>query len=142
MVRRLARWPVAIVGVALIGAITVFAMTRERSPQPSVEAFCREMGAAQDLDESLAGFDPDLVDPDVTALRRAAGVAPPEIAAHVDAVLTLAAELEITLASARTDQAGALQATLRDRTAELAAVGEAGRAVEDYTRVNCGLELR
>lgn len=141
MARRLARWPLLVAVVAALAVVGVMIAACERSREPSIEGFCREIEGAAELDESLASFDPDALAPDVAALRRAARVAPDDIAPPVDTILRLTTELEKTIETARTDQAAALEATLRERADELAAVTDAGRAVEDYTRANCGIEL-
>jgi hypothetical protein len=138
---RLSRWPLLIAAVVVLGAVGAIIAACERPPEPSVGAYCREIGAAEGLDESLAGMDPDVLQPDVSALRRAVRVAPIEIATQIDTVLALTTALERTLQTARTDQADALAQTLRDRSDDLGAATAAGRAVEDYTRANCGIEL-
>jgi hypothetical protein len=130
-----------IAAVAVLAVIGAVIAACERSPEPSVEAYCREIASAQGLDESLASLDPDQLAPDVSALRRAARVAPAEVAAQVDTLLQLTSTLQSTIEVARTDQAEALEQTLRAQADQLANVTAAGRAVEDYTRATCGLEL-
>jgi len=141
MPRRLARWPLLVVAVAILAIVGALIAACERPPEPSVEAYCHEIVTAEGLDESLASFDPSRVATDVAALRRAARVAPPEIELQVDALVELTTALQATIETARTDQAEALEATLRDKSDQLARVTDAGRAVEDYTRANCGVEL-
>jgi hypothetical protein len=139
--RHLARWPLLIAVVASLAAIGAVIAACERPPQPSVEAYCREIANAEGLDESLAGFDPGALDPQVTALEKASKVAPLEIAPQVNTLLDLTTVLQATIDTARTDQAAAMEQTLRDHAGDLAAVTEAGKAVETYTRDNCGVEL-
>jgi hypothetical protein len=55
--------------------------------------------------------------------------------------LQLTSVLQATIDTARTDQARALEATLRDHAGELQSVTVAGRSVEDYTRTHCAIEL-
>jgi flavin-dependent dehydrogenase len=127
--------------VAALAAIGAVIAACERQPEPSVEAYCREITSAEGLDESLANFDAAALEPQVAALKRASKVAPLEIAPQVNTLVTLTTALQTTIATARTDQAAALEQTLRERAGELAAVTEAGKAVETYTRDNCGIEL-
>jgi hypothetical protein len=141
MARRLGRWPLVIAAVALLAVIGAMIAACERAPEPSVEAYCREIAAAQGLDESLASLDPEQLAPDVSAVRRAARVAPPEVAPQVDTLVGLTATLQSTIETARTDQAEALEQTLREQADQLAGVTAAGKTVEDYTRTNCGIEL-
>ncbi len=141
MARRLTRWPLLIAVVAALAAIGAVIAACERPPQPSVEAYCREIANAEGLDESLAGFDPHALDPQVAALKKASKVAPLEIAPQVNTLLDLTTVLQATIDTARTDQAAAMEQTLRDHADELAAVTAAGKAVETYTRDNCGVEL-
>lgn len=141
MARRLARWPLFIAVVAALAAIGAVIAACERPPEPSVEAYCREIASAEGLDESLASFDAVALEPQVAALRKASKVAPLAIAPQVNTLLDLTNALESTIATARTEQAAALEQTLRAKEGELAAVTEAGKAVEAYTRDNCGIEL-
>lgn len=141
MTRRPTRWRVIAATVAVVLAAGAFLVVRARQPQASVEAYCREIVAAEGLDESLASLDPGQLAPDVKALRRTASVAPPEVSPHVETVLDLTEVLQDTLESTPADQAEALEEVLRERAGELAAVAEAGRGVEEYTRSTCGVEL-
>jgi hypothetical protein len=127
--------------VAALAALGAVIAACERPPQPSVQAYCREIVNAQGLDESLAGFDPSALDPQVEALKKASKVAPLEIAPQVNTLLDLTTSLQATIDTARTDQATAMEQTLRDHAGGLAAVTEAGKVVESYTRDNCGVEL-
>jgi hypothetical protein len=127
--------------VAALAAIGAVIAACERQPEPSVDAYCREIASAHGLDESLASFDAAALEPQVAALKRASEVAPLEIAPQVNTLVDLTTALQSTIATARTEQAAALEQTLRDKAAELAAVTEAGKAVEAYTRANCGIEL-
>jgi hypothetical protein len=139
--RRLARWPLLIAVVAVLAAIGALIAACERPPEPSTEAFCRHIADAEGLDESLATLDPETLAPDVAALRRASRVAPTEIATQVDTLVSLTSVLQTTIETARTDQAAALEQTLREHNAEIDAVTSAGREVETYTRATCGIEL-
>jgi hypothetical protein len=139
--RRLGHWPLflaAITALVLTGAAVAAC---ERPPEPSVDAYCRDIANAEGLDESLADFDPDTLAPRVAALRKASKVAPADIAPQVRTLLDLATALQTTIDTARTDQAAAMEQTLRDHADELDAVTEAGQTVEAYTRDNCGIEL-
>jgi hypothetical protein len=140
-VRRRVRWPLLIVAVAALVAIGGIVAAHERTAPPSVAAYCRDIGAAQDLDQSLAAFDPDALAPQIAALKKAAQVAPAEIAPQVDTLLQLTQALQATLQTSPTDQAAAVQQTLRDHQSELQGVTDAGQAVEAYTRDNCGIDL-
>jgi len=139
--RRLVRWPLLVLVVMALAAIGALVAAWQRPAEPSVDAYCREIASAEGLDDSLASLDPDVLAPDVAALRRATNVAPIEIAPQIDTVLTLTTAFEKTIETARTDQAEAIEQTLRARSGELAAATAAGKAVEDYTRANCGIEL-
>ena len=141
MARRLARWPLFIAVVAALAAIGAVIAACERPPQPSIEAYCREIANAEGLDESLASFDPGALGPQVAALKKASKVAPLEIAPQVNTLLDLTIVLQATIDTAHTDQAAAMEQTLRDHAADLNAVTEAGKAVETFTRDNCGVEL-
>ena len=141
MARRLGRWPVILGGAAVVAAAVVAILVSQRGTAPSIEAFCREVAEAERLDESLASFDPDRIEPDVDALRRAASAAPDEIAPQLGSLLDLTEVIQTTLESTRAAQAEALESTLRERSTDVDAVTAAGRAVEDYTRSNCGIEL-
>lgn len=141
MGRRLTRWPLFVVAVIALGAITAVIAACERPAQPSVEAYCRAIVAAENLDEGLAAMDPGELAPQVAALEKASKVAPLEIAPQINTVLDLTKVLQSTIDTARTDQAEAMEQTLRDHEDELAAATTAGRELENYTRDNCGIEL-
>lgn len=141
MARRLGHWPLFIAAMAALVLTGAAVAACERPPEPSVEAYCREIANAEGLDQSLASFDPNALAPQIAALRKASKVAPAEIAPQVNTLLDLATALQTTIDTARTDQAAAMEQTLRDHAGELAAVTDAGRAVESYTRDNCGIEL-
>jgi hypothetical protein len=139
--RRLARWPLLLAVVGGLAAVAAMIAACERPAQPSVENYCREITAAEGLDESLANFDPDALVPQVAALRRASKVAPSDIAPQVNTVLSLTSTLQATIETARTDQAAAMEEALRQHADDLPAVTDAGRAVEAYTSANCGIAL-
>lgn len=141
MSRRLLRWSLFVVGIAALATLSVVIAARTRPPERSIESYCREIASAETLDESLASFDPDRLETDVTALRRAARVAPADIEHHVGTLLSLTTTLQETIEAARTDHAGAIETTLREEEPRAAEVTESGRVVEDYTRANCGIEL-
>jgi hypothetical protein len=130
-----------IAAIALLAAVGALLAACERPAERSVESFCREIAHAEALDESLATLDPETLAPDVAALRKAARVAPPEIESQVDTLISLTSVLQDTIETARTDQAAALEQTLRAHAADVAAVTAAGRQVETYTRDNCRIEL-
>jgi hypothetical protein len=130
-----------VLAVVTLGAIAAVIAACERPPEPSVEAYCRAMADAEHLDEGLASMDPAQLAPQVAALQRASKVAPLEIAPQINTVLDLTKVLHSTIDSARTDQAEAMEQTLRDHADQLAAATAAGRDLENYTRDNCGIEL-
>jgi hypothetical protein len=126
--------------VSIIAIATVIAI-RDQPPERSVEAFCRQVTDAIGLDESLASFDPVRFSPKIDALERAAQAAPPEIAHPVDTVLDLTLAVEDAVHAANGDPTPTIEQTLRDREAEVAAVVDAGRALENYVAERCGFEL-
>jgi hypothetical protein len=123
---------VLVVAVLAIGGAAAYVLVL-RPPERSVEAFCSELGEARELDASLASLDAERISADLAALRRAAEVAPPEIAPDVGVVIGLAEAL-----AAAPD---AMAETLRQREADLPAVTAAGTAIEAYAEANCGLDL-
>jgi hypothetical protein len=135
------RWPLFIAAIAALAVVGTAMAELQRPIEPSIAGYCKAMTGAEGLDESLARFDPTALEPQVAALRTASTVAPTEIAGQVATVLDLTTVLQSTIDTARTDKAGALEATLRDHAGQLAAVTVAGRAVEQYTRTNCSIEL-
>jgi hypothetical protein len=135
------RWPLLIAAIAVLATIGALIAACERSPERSIQSFCRDIASAEGLDESLATLDPETLAPDVAALRKAARVAPPEVSPQVETLVSLTTVLQRTIETARTDQAAALEQTLREHAADVASVTLAGREVETYTRDNCGLEL-
>jgi hypothetical protein len=135
------RWPLFIAAIVALAVVGTAMAELQRPIEPSIEGYCRAMTGAEGLDESLASFDPTALEPQVAALRKASKVAPPEIAPQVATLLQLTSVLQATIDTARTDQARALEATLRDHAGELDAVSAAGRAVETYTRTHCAIEL-
>jgi hypothetical protein len=68
-------------------------------------------------------------------------VAPAEIASQVHTLVALTSDLQETIETARTDQALAVEQTLRAHAADVEAVTAAGREVTDFARKNCGIEL-
>lgn len=129
----------AVAVVAVAGAVV--AVTAQRQPERSIEAFCSEIHDARDLDQVLASMDAGRLEPAVAALERATGVAPDEIGPDLDTVLALTTTLQHTIETSPTDKATALEQALRDHAGELAAVEAAGQRVQVYTDANCGIDL-
>jgi hypothetical protein len=114
---------------------------RLRPPAPSAEAFCRELAAAEGLDEALGTLDVTRIEPQAAALRRAEAVAPDEIRPSVTSVRSLVEAVTAGLRTARGDPRAALESALQDHRGTLAAVEEAGAALEAYASGTCGLTL-
>lgn len=125
--------------LASAGIVLVVACTSE--PSRSTEAFCKKMESARPLDERLAELDPTQVRPEYDALRAAQKVAPPEIEPQVATITAFAGVLVDALDGARGGGTATIEEALRTHQDELADVAAAGKAIESYTRDNCGLEL-
>ncbi len=130
----------AVVLVALV-AFAAFLFVRSRAPSPSAEAFCSRMALAQDLDTSFARLDVEAIERQVASLKAAAEVAPKEIAAQVEEVLTLTEVVAEAVADNPAEPAAAVSQALRDRRDQLPEVARSGQVVEDYTVATCGIEL-
>ncbi len=132
---------IAVAVVVLVAAVGAGAWAwRNRAPERSVAAFCDEMAAAQDLDDSFAVQDVARITEQGRALDAAVEVAPPDIEPAVE----VGASLTRTVASAvrsADDPALPLDAALRANQAELAAAEPSGRAVQAYVAANCDLDL-
>lgn len=136
------RWRVPALAATLVAAATGIAVTAfMRPPAPSAEAFCRELAGARDLDEGLAALDVTRIDPSLASLRRAEGVAPPEIRSSVTTVLAFVDGVVATVGTTSGDPRTALEAALRARQAEVPAVERAGAALDTYATDTCGLQL-
>jgi hypothetical protein len=125
--------------VAVIGAVVV--VSSHRSSARSVGAFCEQIGEARELDEALATLDADEIEPGLGALRRAARVAPDDIAPDVETVLELTTTIQRTVGTATVDKSEALQQALHGQSDDLSDVQRAGRSLQQYTNHTCGLEL-
>jgi hypothetical protein len=131
---------VAVVVVVAV-AIGVVLFVRSRQVTRSAEALCEQLTAAQDLDQSLTTLDPATLDPQVTALRRAAQVAPADIAPSVDTLADFVGQLAGAVDDAGGDPTQALTAALEARQDRVDAVTAAGTAVQGWAAANCGLDL-
>jgi hypothetical protein len=141
--RRLRRGVVVtlVVIVALVVVGGAFLIVRARQVDRSVEALCEELVEAQDLDQSLTTLDPTTLDPQVSALRRAARVAPSDIEPSIVVVADFVGELADAVDSAEGDRDDALTLALEVRQDRVSGVTEAGTAVQTWAEANCGLTL-
>ena len=141
--RRLRRGVVVVLAVVVVAAVAVGAVlfVRSRQVERSAEALCDQITTAQDLDQSFTTLDPATLDPQVTALRKAARVSPSDIAPSVDALADFVGELAEAVDDAGGDPTEALTAALEARQDRVDAVTAAGTAVQGWAAANCGLDL-
>jgi hypothetical protein len=132
-----------VLAVVVVAAVAVGAVlfVRSRQVERSTEALCAELTAAQDLDQSFTTLDPTTLDPQVTALRKAAEVAPSDIAPSVDTLAEFVGELADAVDDAGGDPTEALTTALEARQDRVDAVTAAGSAVQAWAAANCGLDL-
>ena len=136
------RYLPAAVGVLLVVVLTLSGITVAcgTSPSRSVEAFCRELAQAEQLDVVLASADPAAIDEAIGELRDVEEVAPAEIRPQVAVLVDVADDVGSTLATAADGQASA-DAAFADLQGRLADIETAGADVQSYAEANCGIEL-
>ena len=139
--RRLRRGVAVVLAVVVAVAVGAVLFVRSRQVERSTEALCAQLTTAQDLDQSFTTLDPATLDPQVTALRKAAEVAPSDIAPSVDTLADFVGELAGAVEDAGGDPTEALTAALEARQDRVDAVTAAGTAVQGWAAANCGLDL-
>ncbi|MEZ5144318.1 MAG: hypothetical protein R2726_17620 [Acidimicrobiales bacterium] len=136
------RFPVvALVALTLVlvgyVAIQVIDARVDRSP----EAFCRQLPVVANLDRSLGNLDPVGVRQDLPQLERLRDSSPGEIEPSVAVLVQTTSDLLEPLDRAADDGGAALEEAWRARSADAAAIAQAGKAVQDYAKATCGIDL-
>lgn len=140
--RRTAYLVLAVVVVGAIGVGAWLWTTRDRPPERSVPALCERLAATNGLDTAIVTLDPTRLGPLVAALERSVPVAPDDIAAPLSTLATFVREVTDDVRREPTDKKQALVDALAARQDRVDAVTEAGTAVEQWSRTNCGTGLR
>ncbi|MCU0270691.1 MAG: hypothetical protein MUF83_18885 [Acidimicrobiales bacterium] len=132
----------AAAGALIVVVLTVSGVTVacDTAPDRSIEAFCRELAQARQLDDALASADPDAIDDAIDELRDVEEVAPTEIRAQVAVLLDVADGVGATLSTAPDGQASA-DAAFADLQGRLPDIETAGTQMQAYAAANCGVEL-
>ena len=127
--------------VVVVGLVVSVAAGCSDGPEPSTAALCRELQAAQGLDESLAVADAEALAGQADALRRAVSVAPPDIQPAVRTISDAIDDLTGPLATATGDRRETLRDELAARQDRAEALTAAGRSLGEWSTTNCGLDL-
>lgn len=112
-----------------------------RQPEASAASFCRQAPALTELDDALASLDAGRIRAALPALRELELAAPPEIDDQVRLLRSLSTELADALATTDTNATDAAREVWRAHEGDLVRIEAAARAVADYTRATCNLDV-
>jgi hypothetical protein len=139
------RWVVIAIGVSLVVALGVGALVISHSSEQkkkATEDFCASVTKTQDLETAFATQDPKQLDAAAIQLRTLTASAPSAIGPELK---TLSSYIDLVVAGldkvSPGDTAGA-RAVFEQLQSQVAGVDQAGKAVEAYTRRECGIDLR
>jgi hypothetical protein len=131
-----------VVGSVLVVMLTYVGLQAcARQPEANADSFCRQAPALTELDDALASLDAGKIRAALPALRELELAAPPEIHDQVGLLRSLSTELADSLATTDTDATDAAREVWRTHEKDLARIEAAARAVANYTRVTCDLDV-
>lgn len=132
--RRLRLVLAAVLGLLVATAVIISACTKE--PERSVAEFCAHARPVIGFDVVLASGDTANINRTIADLRALQQVAPGDIVTQVGVLVTITNELSIAIADGK-DPDLAAKEVFKTRQADIAKIGDAGRAVETYTSDHC-----
>lgn len=109
-------------------------------PDRSVTAFCAQIKTVEHFNTVLESGDQQAIERQLDQLRQVQRVSPAEIETQVGLLVSVTDDVARTLATTHDPSAAANEVAHR-RPEDLAAVRDAGNAVETYALTNCGVAL-
>jgi len=127
--------------VLVVGAYGLLQALQHQSPERSVDAYCRQVGAASSLDDALGNLDGPASQAAFTQLEALDDVAPDQIEPQLRTVVEASRPLVEVLQTSSPDQEQAMRQVLQARQGDVARVDAAAKAVEAYTSSTCHHDL-
>jgi hypothetical protein len=127
------------VAVVVIVMLAAGACTQE--PERSVEAFCAQIRAVQNIDEVIESGDTARIDAQLAQFRTAQMVAPTDIEPQVGVLVRITDELSRAMATAKSPDLAASEVFARPDL-DRPAIEAAGTAVQRYAADKCQVQLK
>lgn len=124
-----------------VAVLLLVASCSQPEEERSVEAFCDQLGRTTGLDDALALLDRDAMEAAAAELSTLASVAPEEIREEVQQIHQVVIELNNAVTDPSVEPADAARDVLRSRADQVAQIERAGKAVQRFAAVQCGVQL-